>query len=1152
MNNTNIEMLDTQDLYKLLDLYFTQKKDILYEHHHNSFKQYINEYIPEICEKDNNIFYSKIIGNYQYNHYFKYENIRIKPPVMEYEDNKIMTPSDARKFNTTYACEGIGDITQFLDKIDIVTGQKTTKQIGETEINHVIFKIPLMVNKEKGECKYDPGGYFIINGNEKVVISLEKMAENKPVIFLKKEQNEKIYSIQVTSKNFETEEIQLLKIRFKKDNLLILDIPQFNPVSIFVLIKALGIESNKDIIDYIINNDIDENMKNLLRTLLYNTVDDNKKRILTKDHAMQYLLSKLKKYNYYNINEEKKDEQKILLNKILDNLLPHITIKENKIYFILYMIRRLLNCYLGRIPIDDKDSYLFKRVETSGVLLSSLFLQGKKKQLNDCTKDFKKRNLDDDNPIPMINQIKPSAIEMIMKNSLATGFWGGNKNKKGVAQVLHTYTFQQKITILRRVDNPSVDATTNKLTAPRHLHNSQIGYICPAETPDGPQVGLVKSLALSATITLLKKSQIKIIKDFLEEKIQNLNNSHPYIFNELYKLFLNGEWLGLLKDKYKPYDLVEELKNMRKNKKLDRSVSIVFDIQNKEIRLECSAGRLIRPMLVVKNNKLNINKKIMEEILNNKIKSWEQLMDEYPDVIEYVDVDESHYNLYALNESYLEQKLSNNDNNNINRYNDTILKHYTHCEIHPILLTGTITSSIPFVNHNHGPRNIYHYNISKQAMGLYNSNYINRLDKSYVLYNSQKALVSTITSKYLDTDKLTAGENIIVAVCAYTGYNQEDSIIVNQSSIDRGLFSAISLTKETQIISKNPSTSQDDIFTKPDKNKVMGIKSGSYDKLNDDGYVPEETKINNEDIIIGKIKPIQQVGNSSKMYKDDSVLYKDKIEGIVDKVWHDIYDNNGYKMYKVRIRQKRILKIGDKMASRHGQKGTVGLSLRQEDMPFTKDGVVPDIIINPNCIPSRMTIGQIIECVAGKVSAIKGCEYDGTGFNDINIDDIKKQLEENNFDGDGKEYLYNGMTGKKIKAKIFIGPTYYLRLKHLVDDKMHSRGRGPIQKLTRQPLEGKANNGGGRFGEMERDSIAAHGMSQFLKERMMESSDIYTTYICDECGLIAQKMLNSNNLYYCKKCNNSINISKIQIPYAFKLLVQELMSINILPRIRTK
>lgn len=1146
------QMLNTNDIYKIIDLYLKQD-DILYGHHKNSFKQFINEFIPEICEKDNNIFYSKISENLQYINYFRYENVRIKPPVMEYEDNKIMTPSDARKFNTMYGCEGIADVTQYLDKIDIVTGEKTTKKIGETELNHTIFKIPLMVNREKDECKYDPGGYFIINGNEKVVISLEKMAENKPVIFLKKEQNEKIYSIQVTSRNFETEIIQLLKIKFKKNNQLLLDIPQFNPVSIFVLIKALGVESNKDIIDYIINHDNDENMKNLLRTLLYNTVDDNKKRIITQEEAMNFLLLKLKRYNTYNINEEKNDEQKILLNKILNNLLPHITIKENKIYFIFYIIRRLLNCYLGRIPLDDKDSYLFKRVETSGVLLSSLFLQGKKKQLNDCSKDFKKRNSDDNNPIPMINQIKPSAIEMIMKNSLLTGFWGGNKNKKGVAQVLHTYTFQQKITILRRVDNPSVDATTNKLTAPRHVHNSQIGFICPAETPDGQQVGLVKSLALSSTVTLLKKSQIKIIKDILLPKTKSLNNSHPYEFSKLYKLFLNGEWLGLLDEKYKSYELVDELRDMRKNKKIDRSVSVVFDIHNKEIKLECSGGRLIRPMLKVKDNKLVLNKKIMNEITNNKIKSWEQLMDEYPDVIEYVDVEESHNNLYALYEKDLFQEIKENkDDTVVNRYNSNYFKKYTHCEIHPILLTGPITSSIPFVNHNHGPRNIYHYSIAKHAMGLYNSNYMNRLDKSYVLYNSQRPNVSTITSKYLDTDKLTAGENIVVAICAYTGYNQEDSIIVNQSSIDRGLFSAISLTKETQTISKNPSTSQDDIFTKPDKNKVVGIKSGSYDKLNEDGYIPEETKINNEDIIIGKIKPIQEIGNSNKMYKDDSILYKDKIEGIVDKVWHDIYNNDGYKMYKVRIRQKRILKIGDKMASRHGQKGTVGLTLKQEDMPFTKNGIVPDIIINPNCIPSRMTIGQIIECVAAKVSCIEGYEFDGTGFNDVNIGELRKQLEKNNFDSDGCEYLYNGMTGKKLKAKIFIGPTYYLRLKHLVDDKMHSRGRGPIQKLTRQPLEGKANNGGGRFGEMERDCIIAHGMSQFLKERMMESSDKYTTHICEECGIFAQKIPSSNNLYHCKKCNNSTNISIIQIPYAFKLLVQELMSINILPRIQTK
>jgi DNA-directed RNA polymerase II subunit RPB2 len=281
-------------------------------------------------------------------------------------------------------------------------------------------------------------------------------------------------------------------------------------------------------------------------------------------------------------------------------------------------------------------------------------------------------------------------------------------------------------------------------------------------------------------------------------------------------------------------------------------------------------------------------------------------------------------------------------------------------------------------------------------------------------------------------------------------------------------------------------------------------------------------------------------------------MYKSNVPGVIDKVWTNIYDNDGYEMYKMRIRSLRTPKIGDKMCSRHGQKGTIGLTLRQEDMPFTEDGITPDIIINPNCIPSRMTVGHLIECFMGKISAIKGHDTDGTPFNELNIHEIKEELTKLGYHDSGKEYLYNGMNGKKMKAMVFIGPTYYQRLKHLVDDKIHSRARGPRQLLTRQPPEGRSRDGGLRFGEMERDCMIAHGVGQFLKERMMETSDIYSTHVCDICGFFAQQKLGSPGVYHCPQCDNSTDISPINLTYGFKLLVQELMAMNIAPRIRVK
>ena len=381
--------------------------------------------------------------------------------------------------------------------------------------------------------------------------------------------------------------------------------------------------------------------------------------------------------------------------------------------------------------------------------------------------------------------------------------------------------------------------------------------------------------------------------------------------------------------------------------------------------------------------------------------------------------------------------------------------------------------------------------------------------------------------------------------------NQEDSIIFNQSAIDRGIFKAETLKKYHSEIMKNPSTSQDDIFTKPDRNKVTGMKQANYDKLNDKGYAPEETIIDNEDIIIGKVSPIQPTGNNNKVYKDSSELFKTNVKGVVDRVHTGIYNSEGYEMYNVRVRMERTPIPGDKFTNRSGQKGTVGMVYPQKDMPFTESGMVPDLILNPHGYPSRMSLGQFIEAMASKEAAESGHFVDGTPFNDYDVKQLPESLKKLGFSPHGTETMYCGLTGRKMDVEIFIGPVYTIRLKHMVLDKVHGRARGPKQALTRQPLEGRSRDGGLKIGEMERDAMIAHGMSQFLKERLMETSDIYKVHVCDECGMFAAKVIDKD-YYKCKGCMNSTRISAVVIPYACKLLFQELTSVNILPRIRTE
>lgn len=626
------------------------------------------------------------------------------------------------------------------------------------------------------------------------------------------------------------------------------------------------------------------------------------------------------------------------------------------------------------------------------------------------------------------------------------------------------------------------------------------------------------------------------------------------------------------------------LKKKKLNGEMDAHNSIIHEIKSeiecKELKVYCDGGRLYRPLLCVKNNDVMLKQEHIDAISleehdsPTKITSWNKFMINYPGIIEYVDADEQSNSMYAMfqndvdvmknrmiNSIEMVQKMKIDSNYTVvNRYDDTTYVKYTHVEIHPLMQLGTVAANSVFSNCNQSPRNIFQYSQARQAMCIYATNYRDRLDIGYILYNPQRPLVSTRATKYINTDVLPYGENAMVAIATYTGFNQEDSVIINQSAIDRGLYRSTNLKKYQTTIQKNQSTSQDDIFIKPDPNKVAGMRPGSYDKLNELGYVPEEVEIVNGDIIMGKVSPINPVGQSNKTFKDNSEVYKSHVPGTVDRVWTKIYNHEGYEMRKMRIRSERIPHIGDKVCSFHGQKGTIGKTYQQSDMPFTEDGITPDIIVNPNAIPSRMTIGQLIECLVSKVSAILGQSTDGTPFEQWNIETIKEMLEKLGYNRNGTEYLYNGMTGKKMKTMIFIGPTYYQRLKHMVSDKMHSRSRGPRTMLTRQAPEGRSRDGGLRFGEMERDCIISHGMAKFLKERMLETADAYSCHVCQQCGLFAQRLLRRDNkpyatkkdIYYCPACRNKTNISKVRIPYAFKLLIQEMMSMNIAPRIRVK
>ena len=473
------------------------------------------------------------------------------------------------------------------------------------------------------------------------------------------------------------------------------------------------------------------------------------------------------------------------------------------------------------------------------------------------------------------------------------------------------------------------------------------------------------------------------------------------------------------------------------------------------------------------------------------------------------------------------------------------------------MILGVAASIIPFPDHNQSPRNTYQSAMGKQAMGVFLTNYAVRMDTmANILYYPQKPLATTRAMEHLKFRELPAGQNAIVAIACYSGYNQEDSMIMNQSSIDRGFFRSL-FFRSYMDLEKRQGMKALETFEKPSRSDTLRLKHGTYEKLDDDGLIAPGVRVSGEDIIIGKTTPIppdtEELGQRTQYHtkRDASTPLRSTESGIVDQVLLTT-NGDGAKFVKVRMRTTKVPQIGDKFASRHGQKGTIGVTYRHEDMPFTAEGIVPDLIINPHAIPSRMTVAHLIECLLSKVSSLSGLEGDASPFTDVTAEAISKLLREHGYQSRGFEVMYNGHTGKKLMAQVFFGPTYYQRLRHMVDDKIHARARGPVQVLTRQPVEGRSRDGGLRFGEMERDCMIAHGAAGFLKERLMEASDAFRVHVCGSCGLMTVIANLKKNQFECRSCKNKTNIYQIHIPYAAKLLFQELMAMNITPRLYTE
>jgi len=1172
-----------EEPYTLIESYFRgQHLERLVRHQIESYNHFINYQIQRTIEMFNPVVirsendYVADRGQYFLEAHVSFDNFKLYPPQI-HENNgatKMMLPQEAKLRNFTYASTMTVDVkikyivrnTEAMDTPKIITKTLPKINIGKMPIMLKSSICVLAQNRHiqsqyTGECPMDCGGYFIIKGSEKTVLGQERAAENRVYCFDGRNNAKWNWIAEIKSipdfKCISPKQIEMM-IASKNGGFghgIYVNIPRIKqPIELFVVFRALGVLSDREICEYILLNVDEHANRDLLAALQGSIVEANK--YLTEEDALRHITA-YAAYTPMNMDRETGQNKKreFTLEVLNNDLFPHCQTMPQKIMMLGYMANKLIQTSLGWLPCDDRDSYLNKRIDLTGTLLNNLFRNYFNKLVKEMQKQVVReinggswRSTEDyENIINMTNIykiMKSTTIENGITRALSTGDFSikqANSSKVGVAQVLNRLTYVASLSHLRRVNTPL--EKSGELIAPRKLHNTTWGFLCPAETPEGQSIGIVKNISYMSHITIPTKSAS--LYEYVQPYIQSVDSVRPLELYGKVKVFVNGTWVGVCEN---PHELYESMKDKKYRGIINIYTAVVFDYKLMEIRICNDGGRLTRPLLRVRNNKAMITPEIIAKVDKHEL-SWNDLLtscriDE--SVIEYIDPEEQNHSMVAMKtkHGYLGENATYN---------------YTHCEIHPSTIFGVLASCIPFPEHNQAPRNTYQCAMAKQAIGVYALNYDQRMDKTaYVLSYPSRPLVDTRLMNFIHLNQIPSGCQIHVAIMTHTGYNQEDSVLVNKGSIDRGLFSATIYHTEKD---EDKNIIRDEIIRcKPDKTKTKGIKFGNYDKVNNQGFIPENTMVENRDVIIAKIIPIKENRNDPTKtikYEDQSKTFRTTEETYIDKNYTG-RNGDGYNFAKVRVRVHRKPGYGDKFSSRHGQKGTCGNIIPECDMPFTKNGLRPDIIINPHAIPSRMTIAQLKETLLGKVLLEVGMFGDGTSFGNLDIKTIIQELQKLGYESHGNEVMYNGLTGEQLETSIFIGPVFYQRLKHMVADKQHSRAIGPMVNLTRQPAEGRSRDGGFRIGEMERDVMIAHGMSKFCRERLYDVSDKYSTHVCRKCGMIAS--YNDGNLkkgsdfsvHLCNTCNNMTDFAKVDIPYAYKLMSQELQAINVVPRLITE
>lgn len=1161
----------------------------LVQHQVESDAQYTEDMLSSIMKEFDTIIYKS--KRHKRTIVIRFENLVQCPPTIRTANGmrRVITAAEARKRKLTLSSDICLDVIQETYDSSMVTEESLSAAghpsaaaavdsnlpiesyhpIHGKLLNRKIFKEMCMFEKpemfrmpanpvQADECLADRGGYFIINGNEKVVIPQVMPRTNFPLVYLEKRNNRFLYTCEFRSRNEKkirsTSTLYIHITRPSKRGLLpqiFIQVPFLTKCFIPLpsVFRLIGIESTLEMRQMILqradrypewqaHTEERKRLEFLVNTILRDELSD-----LSLDDLCDYFGKK-------GTTEPTYEKRLRYVKHIFHNeFLPNVSLERTpqarrwKAEHLGEYVFKLLRVYMGYETHDERDDVKNRRLLLVGYMcgtqLRQLIRMSRKTTnilLHKAVESGKFFNITD--------VINTKRITSGFRKALATGNWGARtaKSQKGIAQMLTRMTPLTALSHCRRISTPL--NREGKAPEPRQLHRSQWGLVDPVETPEGPPCGLIGTLALSAHVRLGISSDP--VEQFLLEHIERLD-SVP--ISERYAktlITLNGKKLGFVTN---PEEFRDMLRTKRQLHLIPYDTSIAWHRTTGIIAIQTDGGALCRPLMVV--SKLACLMTLYQLYPFSPDLLWTEAC--LHGVIEYIDKEEEMTCRVAV------------------RLQDLLEPYYTmaytHVEIDPLVIYGVCSAIIPCLERNQSPRNMYQAAMGKQAIGMPSSNYQTRADsKMQILCSPQRDICTTDAMEYLQFRNMPSGQNVICAVGCYSGYNQEDSVILNQAAVDRGLFRSLFYQTFRDSEKYGNSASADrEIFTKPEAGQTLNMQRKNYSLIGSDGMPKVGSAVGPGDIVLSKVLHSHHGGpkkpDTPIVTRDRSTWWKNNEMGMVEQV--SLTSNSmreESRMASVRVVAMRTPEIGDKFSSRHGQKGVCGRIMPAQDFPTTIDGTQIDIIINPNAFPSRMTIGHLMEMALGKTGCWRGLHGNGSPFEGLTIEQVAEELAKNGTDRYGDECMIDGETGKVMEGRFYVGVIHYQRLKHQTREKWHGRARGPNQVLTRQPNEGRAADGGLRFGEMERDCLISHGAAEMTRDRLFFQSDPFPTVVCGKCGTLADRgnarqhkrydyKISESEEHYCRNCGTGAHVREMTLPFGFKLLQQELQAFHITPQL---